>query len=109
MLIQFWNSHSDQAKSDIAALKDLVAKYGRSFTVVGVSVDNSRKELDAFLAQAKLPWTQVFEEGGLDSPPANQLGILTVPTMILVDQQGKVINRNIQTAEIESELKKILK
>ena len=109
VLIQFWNSHSDQAKNDIATLKDLVAKYGRSFTVVGVSVDNSRKELDAFLAQAKLPWTQVFEEGGLDSPPANQLGILTVPTMILVDQQGKVINRNIQTAEIESELKKILK
>ena len=109
VLIQFWTTHSDQAKTDIATLKDLVAKYGRSFIVVGVSVDNNRKDLDAFLAQAKLPWTQIFEEGGLDSQPANQLGILTVPTMILVDQQGKVINRNIAAAEIESELKKIIK
>ena len=93
----------------MAILKDLIAKYGRSFAVIGVSVDNSRKELDAYLASAKLPWTQVFEEGGLDSPPANQLGILTVPTMILVDQQGKVVNRNIQAAEIEAELKKLIK
>jgi hypothetical protein len=37
------------------------------------------------------------------------LGILTVPTMILVDQQGKVVNRNIQAAEIEAELKKLIK
>jgi tetratricopeptide (TPR) repeat protein len=109
VLIQFWTTHSDQAKSDITTLKELVAKYGRSFAVIGVSLDNSRKELDSYLAQAKLPWTQIFEEGGLDSHPANQLGILTVPTMILVDQQGKVINRNIQAAEIEAELKKSAK
>jgi thiol-disulfide isomerase/thioredoxin len=109
VLIQFWTTHSDQAKTDIATLKDLVSKYGRSFAVIGVNLDGSRKDLEAFLAQAKLPWTQIFEEGGLDSQPANQLGILTVPTMILVDQQGKVINRNIATAEIESELKKIVK
>jgi hypothetical protein len=109
VLIQFWTSNSEQAKNDIVILKDLVAKYGRSFTVIGVSADNSRKELDAYLASAKLPWTQIFEEGGLDSPPANQLGILTVPCMILVDQQGKVVNRNIQAAEIEAELKKLIK
>ena len=109
VLIQFWTTNSDQAKSDIATLKELIAKYGRSFAVIGVSVDNSRKELDSYLAQAKLPWTQVFEDGGLDSRPANQLGILTVPTMILVDQQGKVLNRNIQVAEIEAELKKVIK
>ena len=109
VLVQFWTLSSDQAKND-TVLKDLVAKYGRSFTIIGVNVDNnSRKELDAYLASAKLPWTQVFEEGGLDSPPANQLGILTVPTMILVDQQGKVVNRNIQAAEIEADLKKLIK
>jgi tetratricopeptide (TPR) repeat protein len=109
VLLQFWTSSGDQAKND-AILKDLVAKYGRSFTIIGVNVDNnSRKDLDAYLATAKLPWMQIFEEGGLESPPANQLGILTVPTMILVDQQGKVVNRNIQAAEIEAEIKKLIK
>jgi hypothetical protein len=108
-LLQFWTSRSDQSKNDMATLKELIAKYGRSFAVIGVSLDYNRKELEAYLAQAKLPWIQVFEEGGLDSAPANQLGILTVPTMILVDQQGKVVNRNIQASEIEADLKKLIK
>jgi peroxiredoxin len=109
VLIHFWTSQSDMSKNDVVVLKELMAKYGRSFVIIGVSVDNNRKELENFLNQAKLPWPQVFEEGGLDSPPANQLGIVTVPTMLLLDQQGKVVNRNIQAAEIEAELKKLIK
>jgi tetratricopeptide (TPR) repeat protein len=109
VILQFWTTKSDPAKDDLPTLRDLVAKYGRSLAIIGVSLDSNRKELDSFLATAKLPWTQVFEEGELDSAPANQLGILTVPTMILIDQQGKVVNRNIQAAEIEAEVKKLVK
>jgi hypothetical protein len=32
-----------------------------------------------------------------------------VPTMVLVDQQGKVVNRNVVIADLESELKKLIK
>ena len=90
-------------------LQQLVSKYGRSFTVIGVSLDRSRKDLAAYLTENPLPWPQIFEEGGLDSDPANQLGILSLPTMILVDKQGKVVNRSIQTSELESELKKLIR
>jgi hypothetical protein len=37
------------------------------------------------------------------------LGILTLPTMILVDQQGKVVDRNIQANELDAQLKKLVK
>jgi hypothetical protein len=37
------------------------------------------------------------------------MGILTLPTMILVDDKGKVINRNVHITELESELKAVLK
>ena len=76
---------------------------------MGVSLDANAKDLNSFLAENRLPWPQIFEEGGLDSRPANLLGILTLPTMILVDQQGRVVNRNIQTADIEGELKKLIR
>ncbi len=33
-----------------------------------------------------------------DSLPANALGIITVPTMVLVDAAGKAVNRNIQAS-----------
>ncbi len=107
VLIQYWATWSESAKKDMPALKQLVAKYRDSFDVIGVSVDADAKPLKTYLAENPLPWPQIFEDGGLDSRPANALGIITVPTMILVDPQGKVVNRAIQTAEIEAELKKL--
>jgi hypothetical protein len=65
--------------------------------------------VEKYLTESKLPWPQVFEPGGLDSPPANQLGILTVPTLMLIDPQGKVIHKSIQATEVEAALKKILR
>jgi thiol-disulfide isomerase/thioredoxin len=109
VLIQFWATWSDAARRDMPVLKELMAKYGKNFVVISVSLDNDRKEVEKYLTENKLPWPQVFEPGGLDSPPANQLGILTVPTLILIDPQGKVINKSIQATEVEAELKKIIR
>lgn len=108
VLIQYWATWSEQSKNDMAILKQLVAKYGRQLAVIGVSMDNNPKDLESYLTIEKLPWPQIFEAGGLDSPPANQLGILTAPTMILVNQDGKVVSRSIRAADIEAELKKLL-
>jgi thiol-disulfide isomerase/thioredoxin len=109
VLIQYWATWCGPCKNDMAVLQQLSTKFAPSFAVISVSLDNNAKDLNAFLAENKLTWPQIFEEGGLDSRPANALGILTVPTMILVDQQGKVVNRNIQMADLEGELKKLIK
>ena len=109
VLIQYWATWSAPAKTDMATLKELWNKYGRSFTVIGVNLDGDVQDLKGYLAENPLPWQQIYEKGGMDSRPANALGILTVPTMILVDQQGKVVNRNVSTVELESELKKLIR
>jgi len=108
VLIQYWATWSERAKSDMAVLKELLSKYGRSLSIIGVNLDSSAENLTKYLAENRLPWPQIYEAGGLDSPPANQLGILTLPTMILVDKQGRVVNRNIQTTELDRELKKLI-
>ncbi len=109
VLIQYWATWCEPALNNMPMLKKLVKKYGGKFSVIGVSLDGRRKDLEAFLAENKLPWPQIFEPGGLDSRPANQLGILTLPTMILLDRQGKVVSRNIQAAELDGELKKLIR
>jgi thiol-disulfide isomerase/thioredoxin len=109
VLVQYWATWSDPAKADMATLKELWNKYGRSFSIIGVNLDNNIKDLNAYLAENPLPWPQIHESGGLDSRPANVLGILTVPTMILVDQQGKVVNNNLTIADVAVEVKKLVK
>lgn len=110
VLIQYWATWCEPCKADMAVLKDLLEKYNRSgFSVIGVNLDSSTEEMTAFLKENPLPWPQIYEEGGLESRPAVELGILTLPTMILVDQDGKVLNRSITTGELSSELRKLAK
>jgi len=110
VVIQYWATWCEPCKADMAVLKDLVEKYGNSgFAVLGVNLDNDAQAMAAFLTENKLPWTHLREEGGLDSRPAVELGILTLPTMILVDSEGKVVHRNIGTSELVGELKKLIR
>jgi thiol-disulfide isomerase/thioredoxin len=109
VLIQYWATWSDLSKADMPLLKELRNKY-KDLEVVGVCLDNDPQAMAAYLKQNDPRWPQLFEEGGLEnSRYAVELGIQIVPTMILVDKQGKVVNRNIRADELEAELQRILK
>ncbi len=109
VLIQYWATWSDLSKADMPLLKELRTKY-KDLEVVGVCLDNDPQAMVAYLKQNDPRWPQLFEEGGLESSRyAVELGIQIVPTMILVDKQGKVVNRNIRADELEAELQRILK
>jgi thiol-disulfide isomerase/thioredoxin len=109
VLIQYWATWSDLSKADMPLLKELRNKY-KDLEVVGVCLDNDPQAMMAFLKQNDPRWPQLFEEGGLEnSRYAVELGIQIVPTMILIDKQGKVVNRNIRADELEAELQRILK
>jgi hypothetical protein len=45
----------------------------------------------------------------MDSRLANEMGIQTLPTMILLDKTGRVVRRNIHASELEAEVQKLVK
>ncbi|MEE3220660.1 MAG: TlpA disulfide reductase family protein, partial [Planctomycetota bacterium] len=106
VIIQYWASWCEPCKADMAVLSRLLAKYGRRLSVIGVNVDHERTAAIASIREHKISWANIHESGGLDSRPATELGILTLPTMLLIDSQGRVANRNIHASELENELKK---
>jgi thiol-disulfide isomerase/thioredoxin len=109
VLIHYWATWCEPCKQDIEELKKLQAKYAtKKFSPIGVSLDSDASDLSNYLKQNRLPWPQLFEPGGLDSPLADELGILSLPTMILIDTQGRVVSRNIHVSELDAELKKLL-
>jgi thiol-disulfide isomerase/thioredoxin len=107
VLVTFWATWADPVRRDLPELIKAYQKHrAQGFEVVGVCLDNERATLDEFLKEMPLPWPQVFEPGGLEKNRlAAEYGIIALPTMILVDPQGKVVNRNIRTAaELEKQL-----
>ena len=110
VLLHYWATWCEPCKQDLDVLKNLYAKYGKDgFTLIGVSLDSERGEVDEYVRSSRLPWAQLYEEGGLDSRLANELGILTLPAMMLFDKQGRVVSRSIHTGELDTELGKLLR
>jgi thiol-disulfide isomerase/thioredoxin len=109
VLIHYWATWCEPCKQDMETIKSLQAKYGKDFYPVGVNLDNDPKDAAGFLRSKSLAWPHLFEDGGLDSRLAKEMGILTLPTMILVGKDGKVVNRNIHAGELDAELKKLLR
>lgn len=111
VLIHYWATWCEPCKQDLETIRALQAKHGRDgFVPVGVNLDNEPAEVTAYLRGNKaLPWSQIYEAGGLEGRLANEMGILTLPTMILVSRDGKVLNRNIHAGELDAELKKLLR
>jgi glutathione peroxidase-family protein len=89
-------------------LAKLYQKYrGKNFEILGVCLESDRAAADALLKQNQIPWRQIFEEGGLESRLSNEFGIITTPTMFLVDVQGKVTSRKLRKAsEVEAALER---
>ena len=110
VLIQYWATWAEPCKQDMETIKAMQAKYGsQGFYPVGVNLDNEPKEGNAFVRSKNYTWPQLYETGGLEGRLAAELGVLTLPTMILVGKDGRVLNRNINGGELDAELKKILR
>ncbi len=110
LLVVFWASWATPVKQDLPGLIKIYDKYKKNgLQIVGVNLDNERGELDAFLKEHELAWPQIFEPGGMESRLAVDYGIILLPSMFLVDGEGKVVNRNLRTsAEVDRQLEKLL-
>lgn len=110
VLVHYWSSSSPTAKSDAETIADLFKKYGGAkFDVIGVNLDYSKDEVTKFLAENQnVRWKQLFEPGGFESRLASEMGVITLPMTILVDDKGQVVSTSLQTTELEDEIKKLM-
>jgi thiol-disulfide isomerase/thioredoxin len=109
VLVHYWATWCEPCKQDMALISTLQNRYPKEFAPVGINLDNELATAKSFVTQKKLNWPQLYDEGGLESRLANEMGILSLPTMLLIDKNGRVVNRNIHASEIETELKKLVK
>src|SRR5262249_4259980 len=111
LLVMFWASWADPVKKDMPELIKTYQKYhARGLEIIGVSGDGRAEDVNQLVKANPVPWPQIYEPGGQEKNPlANAYGIIALPTMLLVDAQGKVVNRNIRTAaELEAQLEKLV-
>ena len=109
VLIHYWANWCEPCKEDIETIRSMQAKHGKAFQPIGISLDTAVADAARFAAENRLAWPQMHEPGGIDeSRLATELGVLTLPTMILLDKQGRVVSYNLHGGDLDSQLRKLL-
>jgi len=102
VLVDFWATWCGPCIQELPNVKKHYELYhDKGFDVVGISLDSERNRLETFLKKESLPWKTLFQdEGGWDHPIASYYGVMGIPTVILVDKEGKVISLNARGPEL---------
>ncbi|MDH5611051.1 MAG: TlpA family protein disulfide reductase [Gammaproteobacteria bacterium] len=91
LLINVWASWCGPCRSEMGSLERLAKRYnGKEFNVIGVSTDDYSDRAEAFIKQ-----TGITFDNFLDSKLMleNMLGANTIPLTILVDAEGRVLQK----------------
>ena len=109
MVVLYWATWSDSSISDLAALRQLHARFGgKGFGVVTVNLDADKNQINQFLVRQRFPWKTLFESGGLESRLAKEMGILTLPTLLLIDAKGQVVSQTILSDDLQTSVERLL-
>jgi thiol-disulfide isomerase/thioredoxin len=90
LIINIWASYCPPCLAEMGSLERLHKKYGRQFKVIGVSIDDYADRAQGFLAKAKTSFPHFIDQKLLLE---NMLGGDRIPLTLLVDANGKIVNK----------------
>ena len=105
---QNYGDDCDACISQFGELKDLYDTFRpKGFEIIGISIDEEKYigNWKGIIRQYALPWTQFLDINGTE---VSKLSILLYPFNLLCDAQGRIIQIDMQPAQIAAFLKEKL-
>lgn len=91
--IDIWATWCLPCRGEIPALKELEKKFhGKDVAFVSISIDQNKDEWKEFVKSEDLKGVQLFAENAFESQFIQDYGIRQIPTFIIVDKEGKIVN-----------------
>lgn len=91
VLVDFWATWCPPCVEEVPEVVEAYEKFkDKGFEIVGVSLDQDKSALEKFTEENKMTWPQFFDGKGWDNELAKRFNIQSVPTMWLLDREGKL-------------------
>ncbi len=106
VLIEFWASWCPDCQKETENMKQMYATYAPQGVVfVGVSFDTDRDQWQQYISENALSWIQFSElKPWKESSISTAYNVRWIPTLYLIDKDGRVVLGTVSVAEMSSRL-----
>lgn len=102
VVLVFWASWCPDCRAEIPLLKQMQAAADpREVAFVSVSFDRTREDFETYVKENYLGGVQLFDPAGKkDSPVATAYHVKWIPSLYLIDAEGKVLTGTVMAEKI---------
>lgn len=109
VLVDFWASWCGPCRKESPNLVKAYSKYkDEGFEIYSVSLDRSRKNWVKAIEDDHLDWTHVSDLKYWNSLVVDLYGFSGIPHTVLLDEQGRVIAKNLRGEALGEKLEEVL-
>ena len=109
-MIDFWASWCRPCRQENPNVVAAFDKFkNKNFTIIGVSLDQNKKNWIDAIKMDGLTWSHVSDLQGWGNQVAAIFKVTSIPQNFLLDPEGRIIAKNLRGAVLESKLSALLK
>ena len=109
-VLDFWATWCPDCRREIPAVKEMYQKFGSRVKFIGVSMDTEKAKLDAYTQADDIAWEQYSEfKKWKDTEISKAYNIHWLPTMYLIDPEGKVAYSTVLAERMGKRLEELFK
>ncbi len=110
VLVDFWASWCPPCRKDMPEVVKLYNQYkSKGFEIVGVSLDSDNAAWVKGIKDLKITWPQVSDLKGWQTELGGAYAVNSIPHMVLLDKEGKIVANKITVPELSDKLAELLK
>ena len=111
VLLDFWATWCGPCLAEIPHLRKAHEEFGKDpkFAMISLSLDASKEDVAKFLKAGEQPWTQVSLGEWTKDPVTKKYGIELIPSILLLDPDGKIVAQGLRGAAIKDAVADALK
>lgn len=107
-VVSVWASWSYSSMEQQRRLKTLKDKYGDKLGILSICIDGRPAECKRLVERDSLKWSTVCDGRMWETPLLAKFGLADVPANLMIDEHGKIIERNLQPLKLEEQINQFM-